>query len=616
MNGICGWISQSSGSDEARTTLQAMSEHFCFFPGSDRTTHISPAASAAAVSDRSGQSGVFCDGRYLVSWEGTIDWSSNELAEMARQNGQGMAIARAYQQQGKEALQKIHGNFALAVIDLAEQTLLLAIDRMGIRPLYFCTAGEGIVFGSTATSVNQHPAIRRPIDPQAIYNDLYFHVVPSPRGIYQGHEKLQPAEYAFFSKGSLTKEFYWQPKYGENPSASEEELITEFKALLRTAVRSSTEGAGRTGAFLSGGTDSSTIAGILSELGTADTYSVRFDTEGYDESNYARITAQHFGTRHHEYTLTADDVVQAVPKMALVYDEPFGNASNVAAYYCARMAKKDGIDTLLGGDGGDELFAGNARYAKQKLFDYYERIPSGLRSTIIEPILFAPPSKYILPLRKLQSYVQQAKIPLPDRLDTYNFLHQTPSQEVFHPEFLASINLEEPLELNRTTFHQARAETNLNRMLYLELKITLADNDLRKVTRVCELAGVEARYPLLDERIFDLSTRVPTTLKLKGQKLRYFFKKALRDFLPPATLTRAKHGFGVPCGLWIKNHLGMRELAYDSLASLQERSILTRSYIDQLRQLHQTEHADYYGVMIWVLMTLEQWLQQSRSKMD
>ena len=153
-------------------------------------------------------------------------------------------------------------------------------------------------------------------------------------------------------------------------------------------------------------------------------------------------------------------------------------------------------------------------------------------------------------------------------------------------------------------------------MLYLDLKITLADNDLRKVTRACELAGVEARYPLLDERLVDLSTRVPTPLKLKGQKLRYFFKKALRDFLPQETLKKAKHGFGVPCGLWMKNHSGMRELAYDSLSSLRERNILAGPYIDQLRHLHQTEHADYYGVMIWVLMTLEQWLQQSPQKTD
>jgi asparagine synthase (glutamine-hydrolysing) len=607
MNGICGWLGEQLSQVDARKILEGMSSLFYFESDLDKTFRSTPTSSIAVVSEGFGHAGCFCDERYLVCWEGRIHWASEELTRKAEESGHAETIALAYHKLGADALEKLLGVFAVALVDLAEQSLLLAIDRMGVRPLYFCTTSDGIVFGSTAKSVNFHPALQRPVDPQAVYNYLYSHMVPSPRAIYQGLQKLQPAEYVFFKDGVTKKQFHWQPQYIDSSQTPEKELIDEFNLLLRRAVGRLAEGTGKTGSFLSGGTDSSTVAGLMSELGPSDTYSIRFDVEGYDESHYAQIAAQHFGTRHHEYILTPDDVVQFVPKLAQVYDEPFGNASAVAAYFCARMAKEDGVETVLGGDGGDEIFAGNARYAKQKLFEYYHVIPSGIRDSLIEPILVALPSKYIPAIRKLQSYVQQARVPLPDRLETYNFLHRTPPSEILHPDLLASVNLDEPIELNRLTYKHAQTQSHLNRMLYLDLKITLADNDLRKVTRACELAGLDVGYPLLDEDIVAFSTRVPTSLKLKGQKLRYFFKKALEDFLPQETLQKQKHGFGVPCGVWIKEHKGMRELANDSLWSLRERNYIASTYLERLMQLHDTEHTDYYGVMIWVLMMLEQW---------
>jgi asparagine synthase (glutamine-hydrolysing) len=609
MNGICGWLGGHLSQADAEEVLDGMSSGFHFGFEQDRTFHSTATSSIAVVSERFGQAGKFCHERYLVCWEGKIYWNSEELSQKADESGHAETIAFAYQQLGLKTLDELLGVFAIALVDLAEQSLLLTVDRMGIRPLYYGRSGGGIVFGSTARSVNFHPSLRRSVDPQAVYNYLYSHMVPSPRAIYQGIQKLQPAEYVLFKDGELTKDFFWQPHYVDESDTPEKELIDEFNSLLRIAVRRSVEGAGKTGSFLSGGTDSSTIAGLMSELGPTDTYSIRFDAKGYDESDYAQIAAQHFGTRHHEYALTPRDVVQIVPKMAQAYDEPFGNASAVAAYYCARMAKEDGIDTLLGGDGGDEIFAGNARYAKQQLFEYYHAIPSNIRKGLLEPILFALPNKPILTIGKLQSYVQQAKVPLPDRLETYNFLHRTPPGEILHPDLLASVNINEPIELNRATYDRAQTQSQLNRMLYLDLKITLADNDLRKVTRVCELAGVDVDYPLLNEDIVTFSTQVPTSLKLKGQKLRFFFKKALEDFLPQKTIQKQKHGFGVPCGLWISQHSGMRELANDTLCSLRQRNYIAEPYLERLLQLHQTEHTHYYGVMVWVLMILEQWIQ-------
>jgi asparagine synthase (glutamine-hydrolysing) len=364
-------------------------------------------------------------------------------------------------------------------------------------------------------------------------------------------------------------------------------------------------------AFLSGGTDSSTVSGLLTQvLGKpAETYSIGFGAEGFDETEYARIASRHFGTHHHEYYVTPDDVVKAIPIIAAAYDEPFGNASAVPTYLCAKRAREDGIDVMLAGDGGDEVFGGNARYAKQKIFEIYGRIPELLRHTVIEPLAFgAPGLSALMPFRKLQSYINQAKIPLPDRLESYNFLHLNPLASIFDPDFLGQIDEDACLAVMREPYARTDARSPINRMMHLDLKQTLADNDLRKVNRMCELAGVEVRYPLLDEEVMAFSAQLPENWKVKGLQLRYFFKEALRDFLPPEIIAKSKHGFGLPFGLWMEHHKPLQDMAYDSLQAFRSRGYVQPAYIDNLIDQHRSGHASYYGVMIWVIMMLEQWL--------
>ncbi|MGH9390676.1 MAG: asparagine synthase-related protein, partial [Vicinamibacteria bacterium] len=289
------------------------------------------------------------------------------------------------------------------------------------------------------------------------------------------------------------------------------------------------------------------------------------------------------------------------------YDEPFGNSSAVASYYCAALARADGVGTLLGGDGGDEIFAGNERYAKQAVFDYYLRMPAALRRFVVEPILGVLPKNGFAPLRKAQSYVRQANTPLPDRLEEYNFVNRMTPAAVFTPEFLAGARPEEPLDLLRRSFAEADTRSDLNRLLYLDLKFTLADNDLRKVGGTCEMSGVDVLYPFLDRDLVDFANRVPPGLKLKGTKLRYFFKRASEGFLPDAILKKRKHGFGVPCGRWMRDYAPLRDLSYDCLRSLEKRGYLRESFVSNLIALHRSEHADYYGVMVYVLTMLELW---------
>ena len=438
-------------------------------------------------------------------------------------------------------------------------------------------------------------------------------MIPSPRTIYKGVEKLLPGQYVLFEDGRLDKRFYWEMHYRDAHAASQAELADEFRGLLRQNVGRALSGSHtKVGNFLSGGTDSSTLAGIVTEVSgnPAETYSIGFAAEGYDESQYADIAVKRFGTRHHNYYVTPQNVVTAIPLIANAYDEPFGNASAVPTYYCAKMAKEDGVDLMIAGDGGDELFGGNVRYVKQKTFELYYGVPSLLRHAVIEPFAFQfPGAKNIAPLRKLQSYISQAKVPLPDRLESYNFLHRSPLHDIFQDAFLDMIDLEEPLANIREVYHRTHSNTALHRMLHLDLKNTLADNDLRKVNLMCELAGTEVSYPLLDDTMVEFSGRVPPDLKIKGFALRYFFKDSLKNFLPPEIIKKSKHGFGLPFGLWLNQHAPLRELVGDSLQSLRRRQYINPNYIDTLLNEQHREHASYYGVMIWVLVMLEQWLQ-------
>jgi asparagine synthase (glutamine-hydrolysing) len=215
----------------------------------------------------------------------------------------------------------------------------------------------------------------------------------------------------------------------------------------------------------------------------------------------------------------------------------------------------------------------------------------------------------VAPLRKLQSYVRQARIPLPDRLETYNFLHRSPLESIFDPDFLREIDPDHPLEILREVYRRTDSADPVDRMMHLDLKAILADSDLRKVCRMCEVAGIEVRFPMLADELVDFSGEVPAALKVKGTRLRHFFKQALRDFLPPEILTKSKHGFGLPFGLWLATDPGLEELARTTLKSLEGRGIVRSEHIAELWRHHAEVHASYFGVMIWMLVQLELWLQ-------
>jgi asparagine synthase (glutamine-hydrolysing) len=511
------------------------------------------------------------------------------------------------------AADRTSGDFAFAINDASGRSILAA-DRFAIRSLCYRLIDRQLRFATRADELARiEPAAE--IDPQALFDYLYFHVIPSPRTIFKGVFRLPPAHYAVFDKGKLVVTPYWVPEFHEPGAAEFERCASEFRALLKAAVAAQLDGS-KPACFLSGGTDSSTVAGMIGMVAgePAHTYSIGFEAQGYDEMAYARIAAHHFGTRHHEYYVTPDDVATGIPGVAAHYDQPFGNSSALPAYYCARMAKDDGVSRLLAGDGGDELFGGNARYAKQRLFDAYARVPAALRAGVLEPVLLRTPLGRLPLLRKGASYVEQARVPMPDRMQMYNLLLRLGVREVLTPQFLAQVDESEPARQQREVWVQARAESALNRTLAYDWRYTLAEADLPKVVGATQLAGIDVGFPFLDQRLVDFSMQLPPEYKLKGLKLRWFFKEALLGFLPDEIIRKRKQGFGLPFGLWASQHEGLQRLASDSLRSLATRGIVRPAFIDTLLRDLLPTHPGYYGEMVWILTMLEQWLQNERAE--
>ncbi|MEO6928993.1 MAG: asparagine synthase-related protein [Casimicrobiaceae bacterium] len=536
-------------------------------------------------------------------------WGMRSPAEAAE-------LVTALVDDARRALLRLRGGWVLLFVDESRNRCLLATDRAATRSACFAALPDRMVFGLSALEVMRcDPRLDR-VRPQAIFDYLRSHFIPAPETIFAGVERLVPGEYVDYVDGRLSRSLYWEPRYGE--SAHEFDFAkskAEFRRLLEDGVRAEAA-SGTTGAFLSGGTDSSTIAGMLCRVTgePANTYSIGFDVRGFDEMEYARIAAKHFGTHHHEYYITPDDLVQSIPKVAAAFDQPFGNSSALPAYYCASLAHSDGIAKMLGGDGGDELFGGNTRYAKQKIFDIYHRTPAWLRSGLLDPALLGMPVTQQIPLlKKARSYIEQAKVPMPARLHTYNLLDRIGIERIFTPAFMASVDITAAARREYDHYAHCTAKSLVDQMLCYDWKYTLADNDLPKVVGTCNLARVGIGFPMLNEELAAFANGLQPEQKVKGLQLRHFFKAALQDFLPPQIIAKRKHGFGLPFGSWLVKHDELRRLSFQSLESLRTRGIVRSEFFDELLQPKLQEHASYYGELVWVMMMLEQWLQAYRS---
>jgi asparagine synthase (glutamine-hydrolysing) len=539
---------------------------------------------------------------------GSPSVESENAAGASRPSGLATEILKAWHTNGTDVASRIRGAYALAIVDTRRECVFLAVDRFAIETLCYRSDGKTLAFSDRADCVHGRGD---ELDPQAIFDYLYFHMIPAPRTIFRQVRRLPAAHGVLVDRNGARETRHWSLHFDEQHRQPFAAARDTFRNLIRDSIAEDVVGHQRVGAFLSGGTDSSTVAGMLCQVTgkPAPAYSIGFDAEGYDEMVYARLAAKHFGCEHYEYYVTPDDLVTSIPAVAQHHDQPFGNSSALPAYYCARNAQADGCTKMLAGDGGDELFGGNSRYAMQRLFEFYHAAPKGIRR-LIEPMCADnSPLRRIPGLKQATGYVRHSRVPMPDRLESFNLITQLDPANVLTADFLAQIDIGEPSRHMQATWNECNAPSLINRMLAYDWRYTLADSDLPKVRGATQMAGIPVAYPLLSDRLTDFSMALQPDWKLRRFRLRWFFKEALRGFLPDEIIRKKKKGFGLPFGVWTTRTPGLRQLVEDSLNTLAKRGIVRPDFIQKLMGELLPEHPGYYGEMVWILTMFEQWLR-------
>jgi asparagine synthase (glutamine-hydrolysing) len=611
MSGICA-IWRKDGAERAAGVAALLSAELSL---SDREHNQSQSDRAAGVgvSARFAGQQVFKNERVLVACDADLS-NEDELAGIVGEKRPAAElIAALYERLGAASIEKLRGAFSVIVWDRIESRWHAAVDGFGIKRLVYYEDAKMLVISSRIDAMTRSGALGAlEIHPPAIANVLNFSCNLAPDTIYKKIRRLAPGTMLSASEGQTRTTRYWDMRYGAGRDSDEGRLSRELESVVESAVAGHCHRSGfaALGAFLSGGTDSSTVVGMMTRAasGPVKAFSIGFEEQPFNELEYAGIAARRFGSEHHTYLVGARDCFEALPEMVRYFDEPFGNSSAIPTYFCARLAAQNGVTTLLAGDGGDELFGGNERYATDQLFQFYQRVPRWVQQGMIEPALGAIPISGGL-FRKARGYVRRANMPGVERMLSFQFLRTHALSAVFEGDFLRALGGYSIVDVPARHYAEAPARDHLDRLLYVDAKITLADNDLPKVTCMTELAGVETRFPFLDREVAEFSGRIPPSLKVKWMQKRYLFKKAFRNLLPGEIIAKKKHGFGIPVANWLKSDPRMRELARDTLLSRRafERGYFRRAFIEELFQKSDGDQTSYYGDTLWTFLALELW---------
>jgi asparagine synthase (glutamine-hydrolysing) len=550
------------------------------------------------------------EGLYVI-FDGEMYNEPSMVPPGALQN-EAFDVARLYDQKGLDFLRDVRGSFSCVLVDAQAQRIVLAVDPFGTRPLYYASGAGFLVFGSRVSYFSLYPEVVRDIDLNAVYFYLNHSFIPAPHTIYRGVRRLQPGEFVLWEREQFSRRQYWDLSYEEDASLGEGSAAAMLQETLEQSVRVRLQNGatsnGKVGAFLSGGTDSSTLVGLMTRISgrPVKVFSVGFEEAPYDELRYARIAAQQFGSEAFEYLARAREALEIVPILAREYDEPFGNSSAIPTYCCLRMARDAGVEVMFAGDGGDELFAGNERYTKEKILSLYQSLPAGARRWL-DPLAERAPAVY--PFGKVRGYIRRSNQRNPDRFMAYQLFVRDRATDLLADDFRARVDADFPLHVAREHYDRTAGASALNRLLYLDMKMAIGDNDLFKVNRTAEGLGLAIQYPFLDREVAAVAGKIPARLKMKGLKKRYIFKEAFRGLLPREILRKKKHGFGLPTGHWLKSDPGFRDLAQSLLLDARsvQRGYFKRAGLENLLRQHEAEASTYYGSFIWNFMMLELW---------
>lgn len=620
MCGIAGLLDLRAKREPDASVLQAMTDSLVHRGPDESGIHREPGLGLGhrrlSIIDLNGgqQPMSSADGQLVVVYNGEIynfEALRSELqaaGHIFRSRCDTEVILYAWRQWGERCVAHFRGMFAFALWDRSRETLFLARDRLGIKPLHYTTLADGhFAFASELKAFHAHPRFAPQLDPCAIEDYFGFGYIPDPRTIYKDVRKLEPGHTLTVRRGRQLPEprLYWDLPQPDIFLRDEAAVTEELDRRLEEAVRIRLVSEVPLGAFLSGGVDSSAVVATMAGLNRAEpvnTCSISFGDASYNESAYAQAVAERFGTRHLVRQVAADDV-GLLDRLSAIYDEPFADSSAIPTFRVCELARGQ-VTVALSGDGGDEGFAGYRRYRWHHYEELARRlVPGPIRRPLFQAVGNAYPKAEWAPriLRAKTTLQGCARDSLEGYFHHVAIIPDTIRAKLFSPDLRAELQDYEAIEVLRRHWQRAPRGHFIPRILYLDFKTYLPGDILTKVDRASMANSLEVRVPLLDHEFVEWAMAIHPELKLKGREGKYIFKKALERRLPQDILYRPKMGFAVPLGRWLRGPLRKTVQAEVVDGQLAQTGLFDMSYLHTLVNQHLSGEHDH-AQSLWALL--------------
>lgn len=547
------------------------------------------------------QHGVLPDGSHWLALADLIEGSLDD-------SGKALSPATPPQRSWR-------GRFCEVVWNPEQRRAVALTDHFSTLSLYVLSTTDVFIVATDLRLLGRSPWCSKQLDLESIYHFLNFAQIPAPKTIFKGIRRLEPATRLLWQgRAETSEDRYFIPEYAEDLHGNEDILAQELAERIVATVEAYEPRAREDwGCFLSGGTDSSSIVSILARKegpGRVRSFSIGFAEQGYDELSFARLAAEACGASPSFGTVSREQAQASIERVVGAYDQPFGNASAIPTLACADLAHDKSVSLLVAGDGGDEIFGGNERYAKDRVMETWFSLPRPLKSLGSRVGRVAGTTNVHL-LNRVENFFERASLPNPDRFYTDDSFASDHYHELLSPEFRRVVERDASLEFMRSVYRLGQSGAPLHRIMRLDLLMAIAQNDLRKVHGATRAAGISVRFPYLDPALVEYTTRLPERFKVRGLTKRYLFKKAMHDILPKQILAKKKQGFGLPTAVWLRNDEAfkghVRETLFDSVA--RARGLWQPAFVEGLLSEHERgawDHAD----SIWRLFVLERWLRR------
>jgi len=562
------------------------------------------------------------DGRATIVFNGEI-YNFQEIRQalvkegfVFRTRSDTEVLLLSYLRWGHQCLDHIEGMFSFAIWDDKEKELFAARDRMGKKPFYYTLQKGVFVFASELTAFKNLPFVELQVDRRSIAEFLAYEYVPTPNTIFRDVHKLKPGHFLIFSRAELVIRKYWDlPIPAQSYSGSDEDCCRTVVDLLTDAVSKRLVSDVPLGVFLSGGIDSSAVVGLMArEVASQSikTFSIGFLEPSYDESSYARLVAKHFGTDHHEEILSAVQAGELLPRIVAQLDEPMSDPSIVPTFLLSQITRRS-VTVALGGDGGDELFAGYEYFTGFILADYYLKLPSHFRRKFLESLVHLLPisTGYVSPRHVVEKFLTGVYAPPWLRTQMWLGAFSLDMQRRVWTEWPGLLDGGDSLYGQTLELYNSFASSNaLDKVFYLLTKQYLLDYILVKVDRCSMMNSLEVRAPFLDRKVVEYVFALPPRMKIRGLKRKYLLKKAMKDILPAQIINRKKRGFLIPSALWLKETLRPIVDEMFDPSRLQQQGLFDPSVIADLRHRHEQGRADHRKEL-WTMLILQLWMSEN-----